>query len=221
MRVVPPWVWMAVVGISGLLLVGSIQKWAPLRPTEVLGFISGAVCVLFVVDQNIWNFPVGIANNVFFIILFLSSRLYGDMALQIVYIFLGIIGWRQWIYGGANRTELHVCRASMKELLIIGCVSAAATAGLRVYFVRIHDSAPLLDALTTVLSLIAQYLLNGKRIENWFVWIIADAIYVGLYLQKGLFLTAVLYAVFIGMCIAGLLSWRKEGRRISEEAISL
>ncbi|MHB8882952.1 MAG: nicotinamide riboside transporter PnuC [Thermodesulfovibrionales bacterium] len=209
MKIVHIWVWTILAFVSIILLTASIEKWTPITPTEVFGFITGAVCVWFVVEQNVWNFPVGIANNIFFIVLFLSSRLYGDMMLQVVYIVLGLIGWRQWLHGGANRTELHVNHASAGEILILFFIGAVATAGMREYFITINDSAPFLDALTTALSLIAQYLLNCKRIENWFVWIVADLIYVGLYVQRGLYLTAVLYVLFIGLCVAGYISWRK------------
>lgn len=182
--------------------------------TEVLGFITGAVCVMFVVEQNIWNFPVGIANNIFFIILFLSSRLYGDMVLQVIYIGFGLMGWRQWLYGGANKTELHINHTSPLEIFILLLIGSAATFGLREYLVTIQDSAPFLDALTTVLSLIAQYLLNCKRLENWYIWITADIIYVGLYIQKNLFLAATLYALFIVMCVAGFITWQKSARKL-------
>lgn len=191
------------------LLVSSFCKWIPIGLTEVLGFITGAVCVLLVVEQNIWNFPVGLANNIFFIVLFLTSRLYGDMALQLVYVVLGIIGWYQWLHGGTNRTRLRVSHTSAREIIVLVIIGVAATVGMREYFLRINDSAPFLDALTTVLSLVAQYLLNCKRIESWYVWITADVIYVWLYIQKDLCLTGVLYAIFIVMCIAGLRSWVK------------
>ena len=203
------WTWIVLSLASLGLLAASFWKWIPISLTEVLGFITGAVCVLLVIEQNIWNFPIGIANNIFFIILFLSSRLYGDMALQVVYIALGAIGWYQWLYGGEHRTKLHVSHTSAREAAILLVLGALATAGMREYFLRINDSAPFLDALTTVLSLVAQYLLNFKRIENWYVWITADVLYVWLYVQKDLHLTAVLYAIFIGMCIAGLRSWSK------------
>ena len=185
MKNVQKWLWAILAIISVLLLAASIEKWISIGLTEVLGFISGAVCVLLVVEQNIWNFPVGIANNVFFIFLFLSARLYGDMSLQVVYIVLGLTGWWQWLYGGVGRTELQINHASSREILILFFIGAVATAGMREYFIRVNDSAPFLDALTTALSLIAQYLLNGKRIENWFVWITADMIYIGLYIQRG------------------------------------
>jgi len=191
------------------MLAASLLKLIPSSVTEALGFVSGAVCVLFVVEENIWNFPIGIANNIFFIILFLTARLYGDMTLQFVYIALGIMGWYQWLHGGANRSALKVNHTNWREVTSLALIGAFATAGLREYFIRINDAAPLLDAVTTVLSLIAQYLLNYKRIENWYVWITADILYVWLYIQKDLHLTAALYAIFIGMCVTGLVTWSR------------
>jgi nicotinamide mononucleotide transporter len=79
---------------------------------------------------------------------------------------------------------------------------------MRNYLVSIGDSAPFLDALTTVMSLAAQYLLTKKFIENWYIWLAVDVIYVGLYFSRGLYLTAVLYAIFFGMCLVGLKEWR-------------
>ncbi|HCE44766.1 MAG TPA: nicotinamide riboside transporter PnuC [Lentisphaeria bacterium] len=212
--------WIILILASAILLMASIFKYAPLDLTETLGFITGAVCVLMVVEQNIWNFPVGIANNIFFIMLFFSSRLYGDMALQLVYILLAIMGWYEWIYGGRNRTRLHVSHTSVKEIAILAIIGIAATAALHEYFHRINDSAPFLDALTTVLSLIAQYMLNLKRIENWYIWITADVLYIWLYIQKNLNLTAILYAIFICMCIAGLISWFKSLKQQEAEKVA-
>ena len=91
----------------------------------------------------------------------------------------------------------------------LGAIGAVATALLTLYLRSVNDAAPFLDGLTTVLSLCAQWLLNQKRIENWLVWIAADVLYVWLYLQRRLYLTAALYFVFILMCVAGLTRWRR------------
>lgn len=155
--------------------------------TEVFGFVTGAVCVLLVVEGNIWNFPIGLANNVFFIVLFLTARLYSDMILQFIYIGFALHGWYQWLYGGANKSALAIGQTRVSEWFALSVICIAATIGLTFYLVTIHDSAPFLDALTTVMSLIAQYLLNKKRLENWFIWIAVDVIYIGLYaLQRPL-----------------------------------
>jgi nicotinamide mononucleotide transporter len=75
---------------------------------ELLGFVTGAACVWLTVAARISNFPVGIANSAFFLVLFLSARLYADSGLQVVYIILGFIGWRQWLHGSADRGRLVV-----------------------------------------------------------------------------------------------------------------
>jgi len=141
-------------------------------------------------------------------VLFLSARLYADSALQLVYIALGFSGWWQWIRGGASG-ELLVNRASTR--LLAGGLAAVVvlTAGLTVLLRAVNDVAPFLDALTTSLSLVAQYLLNAKKLENWLFWIAADLIYIPLYAWKRLELTAVVYVLFLGLCLLGLQAWRR------------
>ena len=195
--------------LSALLVAGTVLGSLPLDLIEVFGFITGGVCVWLTVKQQIWSWPIGLANNVFFIALFLNARLFADMALQVVYIVLGVLGWYWWLRGGAQRSRLRVSHASPLTLGILGVFVVVCTWGLTLFLRSIGDSAPFLDALTTVLSLAAQYLLTRKLIENWYVWITADIIYIGLYASKGLPLTAVLYALFLGLCVLGLREWRR------------
>lgn len=200
----------AIAALGSLALIAGAWLGAlPLDLTEVCGFVTGALCVWLVVRENIWTWPLGLANNAFFIALFLDARLYADTALQLVYIVLGVLGWRWWLRGGAGRTPLRVSRAPAPTLLTLAALVAAGTAGLTLFLRSVGDSAPFLDALTTTLSLAAQYLLTRKALENWFVWIAADIIYIGLYLDKGLPLTAALYGLFLALCLAGLRQWRR------------
>src|SRR5882724_7085488 len=80
--------------------------------TEILGFVTGAVCVWLLVKENIWTWPSGIANNIFYIFIFLHSGLYADMGLQFVYIAIAIYGWWNWLHGGLQHGELEVKSAS-------------------------------------------------------------------------------------------------------------
>jgi nicotinamide mononucleotide transporter len=200
---------------QGRLRIGSDE---PVSLTETLGFVTGAACVYLTVVENVWNFPVGIANNVFFLALFAGARLYGDAGLQVLYIALGIQGWYLWLRGGEGHTPLRVSRAGARLLLAVGACVVLCTALLTFVFVRAHDSAPFLDALTTVLSLAAQYLLNRKAIENWFFWMAADVVCVYLYFVKDLRLTGVLFFVFLCMCVAGLKVWLRALREGGGEA---
>lgn len=195
--------------LSAALIAGAWTKALPLDLTEVFGFVTGAIGVWLTVKEHIWNWPIGIANSLVFIVLFARARLFADTGLQVVYVVLGILGWYWWLQGGAGRTALRVGRASTATLLTLGAIAAVATAGLTLFLRSVGDAAPFLDALTTVLSLAAQYLLTRKLIENWLLWITADVIYVGLYLSKGLPLTAALYVLFLGLCLTGLREWRR------------
>ena len=195
--------------VSFGMIAGAWWQWLPVSMTETLGFVTGAICVWLVVKQNIWNFPIGIANNIFFLILFVNSRLYGDAGLQIVYLLLGFQGWYHWLYGGQNRTELKLSRASRQILLTTIAGIILGTIVLTIILRKVNGAAPLIDAFTTVLSLAAQFWLNLKYLENWLIWVIADVIYIYLYLSRGLHLTAILYLVFLGLCISGFVKWRR------------
>ena len=185
---------------------------------EILGFITGALCVLLAVRKHMWNWPVGIANNVFFFVLFWRSKLYADASLQIFYVLIAVYGWWLWLYGGEGRSELSVTRAGRKVaaqlLLVCGAVTTAIYFLLRTFT---DSTVPMADALTTALSLVAQYMLGRKLIENWAVWITADIIYIALYWYKHLYITAGLYAIFICMCIAGFSHWQRGSRAIGAE----
>ncbi len=209
--------WIGII-LGTVVIIASWQQWLPFPMTEALGFVTGAACVYLVVQQSTWNFPLGLANNLFFLVLFGQARLFGDAGLQIVYIALGVHGWYQWLHGGEHRTALRIKRVSVQLSLVLAGLIPVATWGLVLVLRQVSGAAPVLDAFTTVLSLAAQYLLNRKMLENWFVWIVADVLYIYLYIARGLQLTAVLYGVFLCLCIAGYVSWRRTLR--DEEAAS-
>ena len=201
--------WWILIAASAALVVPALVGWMPLSKVEVMGFVTGGVCVWLVVRQNMANWPVGLANNIAFLVLFWKARLFADAALQIVYFGFGIWGWWNWLYGGKDRGRLRVARAGRLEMLMLLFLLPLLTWGLRDVLVRVNGAAPWGDALTTILSLQAQYLLCRKRLENWFFWIAADLVYIPLYIMRGLPLTALLYTVFLGLCLAGLRQWRK------------
>ena len=206
----------AMAGVSLLVLAASYRSWWSIGVAEAWGFVTGGVCVWLVVREHLWNWPVGLANNIFFFVLFLRGRLYADMSLQIVYFGLGVYGWWNWIFGGENRTALKIGRTTRAEWVSLTIAIPLCTWGLREVLLAINDAAPLWDSLTTILSLAAQYLLCRKRFENWAFWIAADVVYVPLYLSRKLPLTAVLYAVFLLMCLVGVREWRRSMRKERE-----
>ncbi|WP_061297765.1 nicotinamide riboside transporter PnuC [Herbidospora cretacea] len=190
---------------SAFTLGGVPTSWA-----ELLGFATGLLTVWLVARQNIWNWPIGVANVVLLGLVFLTAGLYADAALQIVYVVLGLYGWWQWSYGGAGRTVLRVSRTGPAEWGWLILAGVAVTALLTVALSNHTDSAvPFWDALTTSLSLMATYGQTRKRVESWWLWIAADVVYIPLYAYKNLYLTSVLYVMFLALCVMGLRAWRR------------
>ena len=99
-----------------------------------------------------------------------------------MYFGLGVYGWWNWRYGGTGHSTLRISRTTCAEWLALTAAISCCTLGLRELLVVVGGAAPFWDSLTTVLSLAAQYLLCRKRLENWVFWIVADMIYVPLYL---------------------------------------
>ncbi len=178
--------------------------------TEILGFVTGAVCVVLVIRRSIWNWPAGLANNGFYLVLFAQFGLYADAGLQIVYLALGAYGWWAWLRGGPHRSALLIQRTTRQQAVIFAGATLIGAVAMALLLSRLTNSTvPWADGLTTALSLVAQWMLTRKLLENWWVWIVADVLYVGLYIYKELYLTAVLYAVFLVLCVLGLRAWRR------------
>ncbi|WP_254185532.1 nicotinamide riboside transporter PnuC [Nocardioides panacis] len=199
-------------GIVGWLNTTAFTSFgAPTTWAEVLGFLTGAGCVYLVARQHLLNWPLGIANNGLWILLFASAGLYADSGLQVVYILLGVWGWLQWLHGGTHGTTRVVSGTSRREWAGLCVAGVALTLGLTWFLAALTPSTvPLWDALTTTLSLLAVYGQAMKRWESWLLWMAADVIYVPLYHVKGLDLTALLYVGFFLLCVKGLRDWRRD-----------
>jgi len=185
---------------------------------ELLGFVTGALCVWLLIKQNIWNWPIGIANNIFYVIIFYKSGLFADCGLQFVLLAIGIYGWWNWLHGGTNHSELKVNTASAAGLAGYLAISGAATAVLYWVLRYTPSTVPFGDGLITALSLTAQYMMSRKVLQNWWFWIVSNLLGIGMYIYKHLYLTSVLYAIFTAMCVVALIEWKKAERRQEQAA---
>lgn len=149
----------------------------------------------------------------FFLLLFTTSGLYADGALQIVYIALAAYGWWAWLHGGKARTELAVSRTTALQWIALAASGIAGTL-LMTWVLRSFtpSTVPVADAATTVISLLATWGQTRKKVESWWLWITADIIYIPLYQYKDLTLTAMLYFGFLTLCVIGLVSWTRDLR---------
>lgn len=182
---------------------------------EITGVVFGLLCVWLTTRQSIWNWPIGIVNVSAFIFMFYNAKLYPDMWLHVVYLFMGIYGWAKWGMGSINWGEpvakLPVSRVSRKELIGWAMAVPVLVTAMGYYFAtHTQSAAPYVDSTITVVSLVANYLLCRKILENWILWMITDVIAISLYTYKELYLTAGLYVIYFILCIIGYKSWKKE-----------
>jgi nicotinamide mononucleotide transporter len=199
----------ASLAVSLFLIIGSWLKWLPMSMVEVLGFITGAASVWLAAKEHVYNWPIGILNSLCFLFLFLGEvKLYGSAGIQVLYIGLGFYGWYMWLHGGDQKTELKLTRMSLWLLLKSVIATCVSTLLLTWLFTQTADPAPFLDAFTTALSLTAIYLLTVKVMENWYIWIATDVIFILLYFSQRLYLTTILYGIFLCLCLIGIRDWK-------------
>ena len=184
-----------------------------MNPVEIVAAVFGVISVFLSVRQNIWSWPTAIVNVGLYIIVFFESKLYADTGLQVVYVVLNAYGWYHWLYGGKNRTELPVSRTSGRVGAILVGLGLVGTALIGTLLVRKTDAAlPYMDAMTTSTSLVAQWMMTRKLLENWVVWVAVDVVYIGMYIYKSLYVTAALYLVFLILSAFGYFQWRSSLR---------
>ncbi|MEO8190869.1 MAG: nicotinamide riboside transporter PnuC [Acidobacteriota bacterium] len=179
-------------------------------PLETAAVLFGIVSVYLSVRENIWSWPTAIVNVTLYVFVFHGARLYADMALQFVYIAVSFYGWYSWLHGGRGRTGLPVSRATPRLWAILAAIGVVSAAALGLMLSRWTDaSLPYVDASTSTASLIAEWMMARKILENWVVWVAVDVIYIGMFIYKSLYLTAFLYAVFLVLAAMGYVQWKK------------
>ena len=180
-----------------------------MNPIEIVAAVFGVISVFLSVRQNIWSWPTAIVNVGLYVFVFYESKLYADTGLQVIYVVLNAYGWYHWLYGGKNRTELPVSRTSPRLGAFLVGLGLAGTALIGTLLAQKTDAAlPYMDAMTTSTSLVAQWMMTRKLLENWIVWVSVDVIYIGMYIYKSLYVTAALYLVFLILSAMGYFQWR-------------
>ena len=182
-------------------------------PVELIAVAFGLVSVYLAAREHIISWPTAIVNVAIFFVLFWRAKLYADAVLQLVYLALSAYGWYEWRFGGAQHSRLQVSRATRTHWLVVVPLFVVGGLGLGALLARYTDSpVPYFDALLTAASLIAQWMMTRKLLENWVIWIAADLVYVPLFIRRGLPLTAVQYAVFLVLAAIGWHGWRQSLR---------
>lgn len=183
-------------------------------PLELISFVLAVITVVLNIRQAHWAWLFSIVSSATYAFVFFDARLYGDMGLQGVFIAVSVWGWYQWLRGGERHGALAITRAGA-ALWRNGIAAWLIGFAMLAWFLATwtNTDVPYIDGFLTAGSLLGQVLLSRKKVENWTVWIVVDVLYVGLYIHKDLYLTAVLYAVFVVLAVIGLRAWSGVARQ--------
>jgi nicotinamide mononucleotide transporter len=143
--------------------------------------------------------------------IFFEVKLYSDMLLQVIYAALQLYGWWQWTRGGEAHYGRQVSQLDTRPMLFGLAMGATGSLLLGAAMAHWTDAAqPWLDAALTGFSLVAQLWMARKHLQCWPLWIALDVIFVGLFVYKGMYLTAALYGIFMLLAVQGWREWRAD-----------
>jgi nicotinamide mononucleotide transporter len=184
-------------------------------PIEVIAAILGAISVWLVVRRNIMAFPIGIVMVLLYIWIFYDNKLYSDMLLQVFFVVMQVHGWYHW----KNNTTVEGAKINIRSLsnlqwIWTGVLLAIGFLALGYAMQTYTDAAsPFTDAFVAVQSVLAQWWMNKRYLENWILWIGVNQVAIFLYASKGLYFTTALYALFLIMAVIGFLEWRDKSTK--------
>jgi nicotinamide mononucleotide transporter len=190
---------------------GIITNWISEHYLELTGTVLGLVYIYLSVRQKIWTWPFGIATSVVYAFVFFASRFYAGMGLQIYYVAMSVYGWYFWLRGkrSVESKELPVSNITSRQMG--WSISIFLISFISIYFFlssHTDSPVPLMDALTTSLSIVATWMLARKILENWLIWIIANLLSIGLYMFQNLWPTVILFSTYEVLAIVGYFQWK-------------
>jgi len=179
---------------------------------ELFAVIFTLLCVLLTTSRNILSWPVGIVAIVLYAHIFFNNQLYADFILQIIFGIQSVIGYIEWSRNKeVNRTYTTKVERLSNAQRIYWLLFSLFLYGITSYLFDTYTNAslPYIDSLVATFSLVANYLLAKRKIESWYIWIVVDLIYIGLFIFKELYLSAILYAFLFRIAINGYNKWKQ------------
>ena len=186
---------------------------------EIVAALLGVANVLLIVRRSVWNYPFGIATVTLYFFVFASARLYSDALLQIFFLVIQVYGWRNWSVSGRIDGGVRVgTLTSAQRWVWLGAALAGSLTWGFGMAAWTDAAAPFADAAVAGFSVAAQWLMALRRIESWVLWIGVDVLAIGLFIDRGLIVTAALYALFLALAVVGFVAWARVLRRTQQPA---
>jgi nicotinamide mononucleotide transporter len=181
---------------------------------QIVGTTLGLLYLWLEYKANIWLWIVGAIMPVVHGVLYFQSGIYADAAMQLYYVLAGVYGLVVWKRRPKKSDHGDIRHTPMKWIVPLVAVYAILHVAFYFFLAECTDSrVPLFDSMSTALSIVAMWMLSRKLVEQWLVWLVVDMISVGLYIYKGIPITAGLYALYCILAVAGYVRWRRQAQR--------
>ena len=175
---------------------------------EIFAVIISLIGVTLTIKRNMWCWWFNFAAFLLYAYLFYTYKLYGETILQFFFVVVNFYGFYHWLKGKQQDHEIRIEPISARQVILQMLLAATAGAIFGLSLKYLTDAAvPLLDAQLAAFSLLATYWTSRKHIATWVLWVFVDIVYVGMFIYKDLFLTAALYAGFVGLAAFGWWQW--------------
>jgi len=175
--------------------------------------LAGLINVYLLTRQTILAWPAGLLSVFLYIFIFYHHRLYSDVILHSVYVVLNLYGWYRWSRPDHQGNPLPVTRFSLGQNALLSLVILFSSLAWGLFMKKnTHADFAYPNAFILVASLTAQYLMTLKKLENWVWWILVDITAIVIYSQKKLLVTAVLYSLYLFLCILGFRAWYRSNK---------
>jgi len=176
---------------------------------EATGVLFGLLYIYLAAKESIWCWPAGLISVIIYIFICIEAKLYAETALQFYYVGTSLYGWYHWQNRNANEI-LPISKMSVKQHILFISVGSLATFAVGFFLSHYTDaSIPYIDSFTTVFSLLTTILVTRKILENWLYWIIVDSVGAYQYFYKELYLTSLLFVLYVVIVVFGFIKWRK------------
>ncbi len=182
----------------------ALSRW------EALAVLLGIAYLLLAMRESLWCWYAGFASTAIFLVIFWDVRLLMEAGLQVYYLVMSVYGWWHWRQGATEETPLPIRRWSLSQHVAAAALIILA-AGLSGSLLSSHTDAalPYMDSFTTWGSILTTWMVARKILENWLYWLVIDSVSIYLYLNRELYLTALLFAVYLVIAVFGYLRWRQ------------
>lgn len=180
---------------------------------EWLAVLAGLAYVLLAARENIWCWPMAFIGTAASMVMLWDVSLLMDAALNLFYLIMAIYGYWQWQHGGLNHAPRAIVRWSWRQH-VLTLISIGLTALVVGTWLDLNTQAawPYIDTATTIAAIITTFMVTHKVLENWLYWIVIDAVSVWIYVERGLLLYAVLFALYTVIAAFGFMAWRRRLR---------